>query len=195
MTQRRILYGLIALTGLLIGGYAFEGVLRQFGRDAARQFFETLRPDVDVELKGIRFSETAGGHRKYLLEAESATYSARGVSLVHKIRLSFYDESGRETMQLSARQGDLAEENRKVTIRGDVTLRGSNGLLLETDHVTYDKTSGQIVTDAVVRLETPQGHLQGRGMIVYPQQERFILLHDIQAQFGSLPPARKNGAI
>ena len=185
MNKRRLLAVLLVLLVLLVlvvVGVTGRGLLLKVGE--GRAGIEALQPGVDVELTEIRFSETRQGVRKYLLGAASATYSAHGISLMKRIEVTFFDASGRETMWLRADEGDLSGNNQSVNLRGNVVLTGAQGFILKTDHLTYSKEDDHLQTDATVLLESEQGLLRGRGLIVLPEQERLQLLHDVSGEFG-----------
>lgn len=185
MNKRRFFAVLLILVVTIVAGLTVRGMLWQWSVSEGHAVVEALRPGVDVELTEIRFSETREGVRKYLLAAASATYSARGISSVKRIEVTFFDASGRETMRLRADEGDLSGNDQWVNLRGDVVLTGSQGFVLKTDHLTYSKADDRLQTDAKVVLESAQGVLQGRGLIVLPQQERLQLLHDVSGEFGA----------
>ena len=185
MNKRRLLAILLVLLVLVVAGVTGRGLLLRLVGGEGRAVIEALQPGVDVELTEIRFSETRLGVRKYLLEANSATYSAHGISLMKQIEVTFFDVDGRETMWLRADEGDLFGSNQSVKLRGDVVLTGSRGFILKTDDLTYNKDDDRLQTDATVLLESPQGILRGRGLIVAPEQERLQLLHDVSGELGA----------
>jgi LPS export ABC transporter protein LptC len=185
MNKRRTLAVLLMILVIVVAGVAGRGLLLRWGAGEGRTVIEALQPGVDVELTEIRFSETRQGVRKYLLAAASATYSAHGISLMKHIEVTFFDASGRETMRLHADEGDLSGNNQSVNLRGDVVLTGTQGFVLKTDHLTYSKEDDRLQTDATVLLESAQGVLRGRGLIVAPEQERLQLLHDVSGELGA----------
>lgn len=185
MIKRRILVVLLVLLVFIVAGFIVRGVLLRWGGGSGRALVEALQPGVDVELTEIRFSETRQGVRKYLLAAASATYSAQGISLMRNIEVTFFDVSGKETMRLRADEGDLSGNEQLVSLRGRVVLTAAQGYVLRTDHLTYSKADDRLQTDARVVLESAQGLLRGRGLIVAPQQERLQLLHDVSGEFGA----------
>lgn len=185
MNKRRLLAVLLILLVVVVAGVTGRGLLLRWGVGVGRAVIEALQPGVDVELTGIRFSETRQGVRKYLLAADSATYSAHGISLMKRIEVTFFDANGRETMRLRADEGDLFGNNQSVNLRGDVVLTGTQGFVLKTDHLTYSKEDDRLQTDATVLLESVQGVLRGRGLLVTPGQERLQLLHDVSGEFGN----------
>lgn len=185
MNRRRIFVVPLVLLVIIIAGYIFRGVLSRWGTGAGSADLQALHPGVDVELTEIRFSETRQGVRKYLLDAASATYSARGISSLKRIVVVFFDASGRETMRLRADEGDLSGNEQLVNLRGDVVLTGVQGFILRTDHLTYSKADDRLQTDAKVIIESAQGVLRGRGLLAFPQKERLKLLYDVSGEFGA----------
>lgn len=181
--RRAIAVTLISLV-IIVAGVTGRGLLLHWRSGEGRSVIEALQPGVDVELSEIRFSETRQGVRKYLVSAASATYSAHGISLMKRIEVTFFDLSGRETMRLRADEGDLFGNNQSVNLRGDVVLTGTQGFVLKTDYLTYSKENDRLQTDATVLLESAQGVLRGRGLIVAPEQERLQLLHDVSGELG-----------
>lgn len=185
MNKRRFLVALLALLTIVVAGFTVPILLSRWSEGEGRAIVEALRPGVDVELTEIRFSETRQGVRKYLLAAGSATYSARGISMMKRIDVTFFDVNGRETMRLRADEGNLSGNDQSVNLRGDVVLTGVQGFVLKTDHLTYSKQDDRLQTDATVLLESAQGVLRGRGLIVAPEQERLQLLHDVSGELGA----------
>jgi len=185
MNKRRFLVILLVLLVIVVAGVTGRGLLLRLFGGEGRAVIEALQPGVDVELTEIRFSETRLGVRKYLLAADSATYSAQGISLMKQIEVTFFDADGRETMWLRADEGDLFGNNQTVKLRGDVVMTGSQGFILKTAYLTYSKEDDRLQTDATVFLESPQGNLRGRGLIVAPEQEHLQLLHDVSGELGA----------
>ncbi|MBE0503949.1 MAG: LPS export ABC transporter periplasmic protein LptC [Desulfuromonadales bacterium] len=185
MNKRRFLTIFLVLLVLVVAVVTGRGLLLRLLGGEGRAVIEALQPGVDVELTEIRFSETRLGVRKYLLAADAATYSAHGISLMKQIEVTFFDADGRETMWLRADEGDLFGNNQSVKLRGDVVLTGAQGFVLKTDYLTYNKEDERLQTDAAVLLESPQGILRGRGLIVAPEQERLQLLHDVSGELGA----------
>lgn len=183
MIKGRFFVVLLTFLVVIVAGFIVRGVLLHWGVGEGQALVEALQPGVDVELTDIRFSETRQGVRKYLLAAASATYSAQGISLMHNISVTFFDASGRETMRLRADEGDLAGNEQLVSLRGDVVLTGAQGYVLKTDHLNYSKADDRLQTDAKVVLESVQGVLRGRGLIVVPEQEHLQLLHEVSGEF------------
>jgi LPS export ABC transporter protein LptC len=185
MNKRRLLAVFLVLSVVIVAGFIVRGLLLRWGMSEGQALVTALSPGVDVELTEIRFSETRQGVRKYLLAAASATYSAHGISSMKRIEVTFFDAGGRETMRLRADEGDLLGTDQAVNLRGDVVLTGAQGYVLKTEHLTYSKAADRLQTDARVTLESAQGILRGRGLIVAPQQEQLQLLHDVSGELGS----------
>lgn len=184
MNKRRLFVLFLGLIVVIAAAFLYPGFFMRWGEGGERAVMEALQPGVDVELTEIHFSETRQGVRKYRLAAESATYSAHGISLMKRIEVTFFDVEGRETMYLRADKGDLSGDNQSVRLRGNVVLRGVQGFVLTTDHLTYSKEEDRLQTDATVLLESAQGFLRGRGLVVSPEKERLQLLYDVSGELG-----------
>lgn len=184
MNKRHLFVVLLALAVIVSGGFVLRGFFLRLGGDGGKTALESLQPGVDVELTGIRFSETRQGVRKYQLSADSATYSAHGISSMNHIEVIFFDTNGHETMRLRADEGELSGTNQSVNLRGDVVLKGTQGFVLKTDHLSYSKEDDRLQTNETVLLESAQGVLRGRGLIVAPEKGRLQLLHDVSGEIG-----------
>lgn len=96
--------------------------------------------------------------------AETAyVYQTRQVMDLRQLRVTFFDDQGQQTSVLTARQGLYTMTNGSLDARGAVRVESTDGKLLTTEHLVYDKGALQIRSDTVFRYRSPTETLTGNG--------------------------------
>jgi len=119
----------------------------------------------DQEVRDFVLSETDQGRMEWKLYAVSAaTFQARNTVVAHSVRVDFFDETGKRSSTLTAREGELNQVQRDMLARGNVVLQTAEGTRMSTDRLRFINQTQRIVTDAFVRVEQPGGNvLTGYG--------------------------------
>lgn len=142
----------------------------------------------DQEVTDFTISETDLGRVEWKLYAGyAATYSARNVVLVRKVRIDFYDDKGQKSSELQAREGEMNQMTRDMTARGNVVIQTTSGVRMQTESARFLNKSQKIVTDDFVRVERGDDVLTGYGFESDPGLEHFQFKRKVKAEVHSRP--------
>ena len=105
---------------------------------------------------------TQDGVRKNYVVAETAyIYQAAQKMDLRKLKVIFYDNTGRQSSVLTARQGMYSITLGSLDAHGDVVVVSTDGRRLTTPHLIYDRSALQLRSDTIFsyvsRTETMTG--------------------------------------
>lgn len=145
----------------------------------------------DQEVTDFVLTETDAGHPEWTLYSKwAATYTARNVVVARDIRVDFFDEKGVRSSELTAREGEIQQETRDMTARGNVVLRTTEDTRMTTDEIHFGNREQQITSDRLVRVERQGDVLEGIGFTSDPNLRHFEFRSRVNATVRS-----KSGAI
>ena len=138
----------------------------------------------DQEVTDFALTETDAGIPQWKLYARyAATYDARNQVLVRAIRVDFFDEQGKSSSTLTAREGDLQQQTHDMTARGNVLLQTSEGTRMSTEVIRFLNREQKIVApdEQMVRVERHGDVLTGYGFESDPDLRHFEFKRRVQA--------------
>jgi len=150
---------------------------------------KALPKGIDVSLQDIDYTHIEEGHARWHLVARQVERRAESGSLtVDKPHMTFYDAQGGTKGSLQANQGIISEDYQKVGLRGDVILKNAAGYTLYTDALDFDQSTHTATSDMPVKMVGDGVSLEGKGLVFYLKQDRFLLNSDV---IGFFDPAKK----
>lgn len=136
----------------------------------------------DQEVGDFVLTETDQGTPLWTLYArQAATYSARNTITAHSVRIDFFDEHGKQTSELTAREGEINQTTRDMTARGNVLLRSAEGTRMSTQVLRFLNHEQRITSDEFVRVERAGDVLTGYGFESDPQLRHFEFKRRVNA--------------
>jgi len=138
----------------------------------------------DQEVTDFALTETDAGIPQWKLYARyAATYDARNEVQVRAIRVDFFDEQGKSSSTLTAREGDLQQQTHDMTARGNVVLQTAEGTRMSTELLKFLNREQKIVApdDQMVRVERHGDVLTGYGFESDPELRHFEFKRRVQA--------------
>lgn len=128
----------------------------------------------DQEVTDFVLTETDQGRPQWTLYArDAATYTARNVVISHAIRVDFFDEHGARSSELTAHEGEIQQQTRDMTARGDVVLQTTEGTRMTTEELHFSNQRQLITSDRLVRVERQGNVVEGIGFSSDPDLHRF----------------------
>ena len=125
-------------------------------------------PDVDrldaealFESTGTVVTQTKGGARDFMVEAERQLTYADGSTRLEIVTITVENRSGRDFV-VSGRRAEVGETESQIKLTGDVHLVASDGLELTTDRASYDDGRGILRVPGFVEFR--RGRLAGTGV-------------------------------
>lgn len=174
--SRRAACGLLALGVLAAGALAGCGG----GRKLSTSGYSGDLPDQEVT--DFVLTETDLGHPQWTLYARyAAVYSARNQITARGVRVDFFDDKGAQSSELTAREGEIQQQTRNMTARGNVVLQTAEGTRMATELLQYDNAAGIVHTDLPVRVERRGDVLEGVGFRSDPGLHHFEFKSQVRA--------------
>lgn len=150
----------LALPLLLLAGCRDQGIQppRTVAADSADQTYKTMSTEI-----------TRGGVRVSFVEADSAwVYQARQIADLKTMKVTFFDSSGATISTVTAKTGRYNMRDQSLDARGDVVAVSSQGRVLKTPHLTYDRAQNVIMSDTTFTSTSPKGDLAGSSFTSDP---------------------------
>jgi LPS export ABC transporter protein LptC len=136
----------------------------------------------DQEVRNFVLTETDQGNPVWKLYARyAAMYDARNSIVARGVRVDFYDQQGRKTSELSAREGEIDQMSRDMTARGNVVIQTTEGTRMTTEELRFLNRSQKLRTDREVRFERAGNVLTGVGFESDPGLEHYKFLGPVHA--------------
>ncbi len=170
----RVKLWLIALAGAVLAAGCADS-----SGTAPRASADTVLPDSAEQLVlGFRALLTDNSVAKGKLLADSAlTYDKGNRYELSPVSLTFFDETGAEDGQLTAREGTYNKRLNRLEARGKVVVVRESGVRLETEQLVFDELRNQIFGDsAFVLNEPPKRQITGVGFESDPQLTKFRVM-------------------
>lgn len=104
-----------------------------------------------------------------------------------------YFQNGRQVSQAWADRADMDLKDYGVKARGNVKVKGSNGVLLTTSQLDWDNVHQLATSNAKVRVQRKGSVLTGWGMRADRGLQDVRILRDVQAEAASVNELRQAG--
>jgi LPS export ABC transporter protein LptC len=152
----------------------------------------------DQEVTDFVLTETDQGRPQWTLYARyAATYQAKNLVQSRDIRVDFFDDKGARSSELTAHQGEIQQQTRDMTARGNVVLQTTEGTRMTTEELHFSNDRQQITSDRLVRVEREGDVLEGTGFESDPNLHHFEFKTQVHAtvrgRAGTLPEPRGAG--
>ena len=115
---------------------------------------------------GMEQYVTDAGKLKALMRGDTAfIFDDSMKAHVKNVNLTIYDENGRESAQLTAKEGEFSQTSNAMVARGKVVLvtRGADPRTIETEELHYDPNGKRIWSDKATRMMSKGATVNGSG--------------------------------
>jgi len=178
-SARNILAGLILLLAVLLTVYTAEQLLS----GPAEQVADLVRPEADLAMRTIHYTETRNGERVWSVQADSAEHDlASGQARIASIRMLIYDKRNGD-VRITAQEGELDLERRQVRLRGNVVVETGKGQRLLADDLLFVDAKRTVSTDGPVVVVGPEFEVSGVGLHYEIDSRRLTLRKQVEAKF------------
>ena len=144
----------------------------------------------DQEVSDFAVAETNEGRVEWKLYAhDAAIFNARNLIIAHQVRIDFFDELGKKSSELDARQGEVNQRTRNMIARGDVVVVTTEGTRMSSQELQFlNKEQKIVVPDhELVRVERGGDVLTGYGFESDPALTHFEFKRQVQATVRTRP--------
>jgi LPS export ABC transporter protein LptC len=160
-----------ALLGVLVAALAAAAC----GGEEMRPTSVTAEADsADQVLVGFSYNVLRNGIRRSLLEADTAFYyDTRQVSVLKRVRATFYDDAGSPSTTLTADRMEYDLQDGSMKSEGSVSLVGPEGQRLTSQSLVYDVDQNTLSSDQPFVLLRGADRLEGDGFEADADFSRF----------------------
>ncbi len=136
----------------------------------------------DQEVTDFVLTETDQGRIQWTLYARyAATYQAKNLVVSRDIRVDFFDEKGARSSELTANEGEIQQQTRDMTARGNVVLQTTEGTRMNTEEMHFLNATQQITSDKLVRVTHKGDVLEGTGFTSDPDLRHYEFKSRVRA--------------
>ena len=91
------------------------------------------------------------------------------------VELTFFNPDGHAGSQLTARRGQIDDENKLMTVEEEVVFVNARGEKLETEHLTWSQDSNRVFTDRPVKITRARDIIYGQGLDAAQDFSRYTI--------------------
>ena len=115
----------------------------------------------DYRIKEVHLQEERGGTRWQVDAEYGEIFEAQGKTVMKKVTIRIAEPSRQWTV--SGDEGEMYQETKDVSLRGNVVVLSSDGLRLETERLNWAAKEQRAWTDEPVTIRRSGVVAQGRG--------------------------------
>lgn len=193
MVTKKLVRNLLAAVIVALG-VALAVVMLRSQSDLSQVHEDSLPASKgDVALRQVRYTETSGGVKQWILIADGVEYwRDKEVSRLENIEMTFYSQDEAAETHLKSRHGRYDLDHRELELWGDVVLTTSDGLTFRTDRAFYEQSKREVSSKGRVQLSSAGSIIHAVGMRYRLDSSLLELLSDVEAEIRSEGLTEKN---
>ncbi len=114
-----------------------------------------------VMLKMDSYMSQDGVRKNYVVAETAYIYQAAQKMDLRRLKVTFFDNTGRQSSVLTAKQGMYMITLGSLDARGNVVVVSTDGRKLTTPHLIYDRSAMQLRSDTVFYYESKTETMTG----------------------------------
>jgi len=140
-------------------------ILASFCTQIEQPSAETVElPDQIVD--NFQMEESASEKERYALTGKRAFYyNKHNRVVVHDPEIEFYGPRKEVSAHVVCDSGIVNDKSGDLVAYGDVVVTTEDGTVLRTDSLVWFNKRAEIETDAMVFITSPEGTIEGKGLI------------------------------
>lgn len=128
----------------------------------------------DYRIKDVHINETLKGDLRWQLDAEQAeVFDAEKKTRMRNVKVTLFQKN--RVWVVTGNEGEMQNESRDVTLRGNVEVASDDGLRLSSDDLHWKTEGKRLWTDGPVTLVKDQTTITGRGFATEMEAERALI--------------------
>jgi LPS export ABC transporter protein LptC len=143
---------------------------------------DLLAMEADAVVFGMLSFITTSGVREGRIEADTAyVYDDEESAELRQMKVTFYDENGRERATVTGRTGDWNRATDRMIARGDVELFiHQDSSLIESAEINYDPSVGRLWSDSASVRTDKDGAVTTGSAFESDLTFENIIIHDMR---------------
>lgn len=185
------LRNLLALVILLSVAALAATLVLNLPEEQAEDLQGVLPKHIDLALEKVHYTQTEGGRRRWMLDADSAAYQRKaGLVSLQNVKMTFFDTGPYAEIRMTANEGLFDQTREQVEVWGDVQIVTDREEHIYTERLRYEDESRLVSSDEKVRLVSPRLELTGKGLRLDIDAGRMSLFQNVWARFQPAPDER-----
>jgi lipopolysaccharide export system protein LptC len=167
-----VIVGVVAILALWIGG-----------RSAIIKLTTPPRPPPATGLRMVnpRFYGRDKSNNAFVLGASEAARDAAGSKNVVLAAPHLTLGGGDDATRVHADRGVYREDQRQLSLEGQVQINSGNGYTFTSPNAVVDTTKGAVEGESGIQGEGPLGHIDASSYGVYDRGKRIVMKGDVHA--------------
>ena len=179
-SRRALRWSLLGVVILLGGTMAFY-IVRTSVPQIEVGGISVLGMDADLRIDKAHMVQNNKGRTEWEMWADTAlVYRKKDETHLQKLRMKLYSREGKPT-DITAERGVLGNQSRAITITGNVLIRTSDGVTLQTDALHYNPKEHSVATESPIVLQGETFRLTGVGLNGNTENGHYVLREKVQA--------------
>ena len=134
-----------------------------------------------LKMSDIKYSQDyKSGQGKWELVAKEARFFDKSQVLVLRDVSLTLDSAKELSYTLRGTEGEYCRKSGKITLRGGVEGRSSNGYHLETSLLIFRQKNESVETDKAVRVTGPFFKVNGEGLYIDLKKKTFLVRRNVR---------------
>lgn len=180
LSWRALRWSLLAVIFLLGGTMAFF-LVRTSGPQIDVGRVSVLGTDADLRIDKAHMVQNNKGRKDWEMWADTAlVYRKKDETHLQNLRIHLYARDGKPTY-VTAQRGVLGNQTRDITVTGNVVIRTSDGVTLQTEALYYSPKEHRVVSESPIIMEGETFRLTGVGLNGDTQEGRYVLRENVRA--------------
>jgi LPS export ABC transporter protein LptC len=184
--MQRLAHAILAVVVAFVLVVAATLYARTRVRDAAP--VEPAPVKADLNVKEVRIEEESGKVRWRLTAEQALIYDEKGAGRTDLRRVNVEVDEPDRSWTIAGDEGQYLAKEKKIELRGNVVVKSSDGLRLETDVLRWNGEERRLSTDAPVVVSGRGGVVRGRTLEVAMASDATTIGGRVRARFEA--PAR-----
>lgn len=145
----------------------------------------TTSPDYFMRDFSAKVHDEQGKVVRSLSASNLNHFADEDTATLSEPKLVLYDQQSQGQWQMQAAQGRVTNGGNNVFLSGGVTLQriGRDTFTLNTKHLHLQPAKGYVETDAAIEISTANSTFSARGMKIYINEQRLILLAEVRGKY------------
>lgn len=146
----------------------------------------TTYPDQVVENTAMFF--TVNGVRSAEIKVKHLEkYEKEDLSRGKGIFADIYDREGKHISTLQADSGWIREKRQELMVMGNVVVRTDQGMILETQSLSWNPKTNKVTTEDFVRLTKGKDVITGYGLEADQELKQFKIKKEVKGKIKEVP--------
>jgi len=138
---------------------------------------------VKTKITGFSMTEKAGNDDRWTLNAQEV-WVTEATTDMDGVKMHFAHPQKKDTtFDVASKKASMDNRTKNITFSGDVWVKMPRPLTLHTEKLDWISAKRTITTDDAIRIETTSGVVNGKGLIVELDEQRFTVAHSVRALF------------